>query len=103
MPNGRLVILGEPGSGKSVLAILLTLGLLKDRAPGGPLPVLLPASSWDPVRESLDDWIVRTLALPYYSGRPEIPRTLLVPDDEWAQLVAAQLTGVSATLARLSK
>ncbi|MEU6505445.1 hypothetical protein [Streptomyces sp. NPDC046942] len=26
---------------------------------------------------SLDDWIVRTLALPYYSGRPEIPRTLL--------------------------
>ncbi len=77
LPGGRLVVLGEPGSGKSVLAILLTLGLLKARAPGGPLPVLLPASSWDPVRESLDDWIVRTLALPYYSGRPEIPRTLL--------------------------
>jgi hypothetical protein len=27
LPHGRLVVLGEPGAGKSVLAILLTLGL----------------------------------------------------------------------------
>ncbi|MFG3011690.1 NACHT domain-containing protein [Streptomyces cinerochromogenes] len=77
LPGRRLVVIGEPGSGKSVLAILLTLGLLAAREPGGPVPVLLPASSWDPVREPLDDWIARTLALPYYSSRPEIPRTLL--------------------------
>ncbi|MBL1105654.1 NACHT domain-containing protein [Streptomyces sp. 5-8] len=77
LPNRRLVAIGEPGSGKSVLAILLTLGLLAAREPGGPVPVLLPASSWDPVREPLDDWIVATLALPHYSSRPEIPRTLL--------------------------
>ncbi|MFF1680829.1 NACHT domain-containing protein [Streptomyces sp. NPDC058256] len=77
VPNHRLVAIGEPGSGKTVLAILLTLGLLGDRGPGGPVPVLLPVSSWDPVRERLDDWIVRTLAQPYYNGRPEIPRALL--------------------------
>jgi hypothetical protein len=77
VPNHRLVVIGEPGSGKTVVAILLTLGLLGVREPGGPVPVLLPVSSWDPVRERLDDWIVRTLAQPYYNGRAEIPRTLL--------------------------
>lgn len=77
VPNRRLVVIGEPGSGKTVLAILLTLGLLRVREPGGPVPVLLPVSSWDPVRERLDDWIVRTVAQPYYNGRAEIPRMLL--------------------------
>ncbi|MER7967631.1 hypothetical protein ABTX35_01195 [Streptomyces sp. NPDC096080] len=31
------------------------------------------------------------------------PHLARCPDDEWAQLVSAQLTGVSATLAQLSK
>ncbi|MFI5553252.1 NACHT and WD40 repeat domain-containing protein [Streptomyces sp. NPDC051738] len=73
----RLVVIGEPGAGKTVLAMLLTLGLLDTRAPGTPVPVLLPVSSWDPLRERLDDWIVRSLAVPHYSGREEIPRSLL--------------------------
>lgn len=77
LPDGRLVAIGEPGSGKTVLAILLTLGLLARRGAGEPVPVLLAASSWDPISEPLDDWIVRTLADIYYRGRPDIPRTLL--------------------------
>lgn len=77
VPNRRLVVVGEPGSGKTVLAILITLGLLAAREAGGAVPVLLPVSSWDPVLEPLDDWIVRTMARPYYNGRPEIPRMLL--------------------------
>ncbi|MGI5529890.1 hypothetical protein ACQEVX_21645 [Streptomyces syringium] len=76
-PSGRLVVLGEPGAGKTVLAILLVLGLLKGRSRGGPVPVLLAASSWDPVTELLDDWIVHTLASSYYSSRHDIPRKLL--------------------------
>ncbi|MGW0807635.1 NACHT and WD40 repeat domain-containing protein [Nonomuraea sp. NPDC002799] len=85
LASGRLVILGEPGAGKSVLAILLTLGLLgKTRVAGTPVPVLLAASSWDPVSEPMDEWIVRALAASYYNGRPQIPqllsdRGLLVP------------------------
>lgn len=77
VPNRRLVVVGEPGSGKTVLAVLLTLGLLAAREQGAPVPVLLPVSSWDPVRERLDDWMVRTMAQPYYNGRTDIPRTLL--------------------------
>ncbi|GAA1016672.1 hypothetical protein Aple_043770 [Acrocarpospora pleiomorpha] len=72
----RLVILGEPGAGKSVLAILLTLGLLESRAAGTRVPVLLPASSWDPISESMDEWIVQALATSYYNGQREIPRLL---------------------------
>ncbi|SOD67364.1 WD domain-containing protein, G-beta repeat-containing protein [Streptomyces zhaozhouensis] len=77
--SGRLVVLGEPGAGKSVLALLLTLGLLDDahREPGGPVPVLVSASSWDPITESLDDWLVQRLAESSYAGREDIPRTLL--------------------------
>ncbi|MFI2372112.1 hypothetical protein [Streptomyces sp. NPDC018833] len=79
VPSGRLVILGEPGAGKTVLAIMLTLGLLDDttRPAGGTVPVVLAMSTWDPVGESLDDWIVDTLATSNYNGRPEIPRRLL--------------------------
>lgn len=75
--TGRLVVLGEPGSGKTVLAMLLTLGLIADRRPNTPVPVLLSASSWDPVRDPLDDWIVHKLAGAYYNGRTDTPRTLL--------------------------
>ncbi|MGW1769074.1 NACHT and WD40 repeat domain-containing protein [Streptomyces sp. NPDC002073] len=78
--SGRLVVLGEPGAGKTVLAMLLTLGLLKAREPDAPVPVLLSAGAWDPVRESLDAWVVRTLADTYYVGRSEIPGRLLKQD-----------------------
>ena len=40
IPSGRLVIIGEPGAGKSVLALILALGLLGSRAPGDPVAVL---------------------------------------------------------------
>ncbi|MEO3807605.1 NACHT domain-containing protein [Sphaerisporangium sp. B11E5] len=76
VPSGRLIVLGEPGAGKSVLAMLLVLGLLEACGPGDPLPVLLPAASWDPVAETMDEWIVQSLAVSYYNGRPDIPRLL---------------------------
>ncbi|WP_133907000.1 NACHT domain-containing protein [Actinophytocola oryzae] len=75
--SGRLVMLGEPGSGKTVLAMMLAIGLASDRTEGGQVPVLLSASSWDPVREPLDDWLVHTLAGAYYNGRTDTPRMLL--------------------------
>ena len=83
LPSQRLVILGEPGAGKSVLAILLTLGLLETRRPGGRLPVPLSVASWDPVTEHLYTWMVRSLAT-HYGGRQEhlqvlIDHRLLIP------------------------
>ncbi|MDT7797844.1 MAG: hypothetical protein QOI78_1277 [Actinomycetota bacterium] len=62
LPVRQLVVLGDPGSGKSVLALMLTLELLRARVPGTPVPVLLSLASWDPGREHLDRWLARRLA-----------------------------------------
>src|SRR5262245_31049324 len=61
IPTGRLVLLGEPGAGKTVLLIRLVLDLLSRRAAGEPVPVLLPVASWDPQRENLAIWMERRL------------------------------------------
>jgi NACHT domain len=61
IPTGRLVVLGEPGAGKTILLMRLVLGLLAHRLPGKAVPVLLPLASWNPVKESLHDWMERWL------------------------------------------
>ncbi|MBO3739202.1 NACHT domain-containing protein [Actinoplanes flavus] len=61
LPRRQLVVLGEPGAGKSVFALLLTLGLLRTRTDGEPLPLLVPISDWDPAGP-LDDLLARRLA-----------------------------------------
>lgn len=67
IPNRRLIVIGEPGSGKSALVLLLTLGLLEDHHPGEPVPVLLSLSSWRPGSggEHLHTWLARRLAEDY--------------------------------------
>jgi hypothetical protein len=61
---GRLVVLGEPGSGKTVLATYLLIRLLEMRAAGpgqaGPVPVRYGLGDYDPLR-SLDDWLCQQL------------------------------------------
>lgn len=44
----RLVITGQPGAGKTVLAMKLILELLRDPPPGWPVPVRVSAAGWDP-------------------------------------------------------
>ncbi|WP_327178039.1 NACHT domain-containing protein [Streptomyces sp. NBC_01335] len=65
VPTGRLIVLGEPGSGKSVLLVRLVLDLLARRNPGEPVPVLLPLASWDPEQEDLDHWVEQRLGIDY--------------------------------------
>ena len=57
----RLVILGEPGAGKSMLVLQLTLDLLDRRRPTDPVPLLLPVATWQP-SQPLDDWIADRLS-----------------------------------------
>ncbi|MGI5243043.1 hypothetical protein [Dactylosporangium sp. CA-139066] len=61
LPRKQLVVLGEPGAGKSVLAILLTLQLIERRRVGAAVPVLLQVASWNPVEEAIEAFLLRRL------------------------------------------
>jgi hypothetical protein len=67
VPTGRLVVLGEPGSGKTVLVLRLVLDLLGRRRSGDPVPVLVSAASWDPTVSGPYGWLAGQLALSYPS------------------------------------
>lgn len=58
LPSRRLVVLGQTGAGKSVLAMLLTADLLTEPQDGDPVPVLLPIAGWNPAEE-LGTWLAR--------------------------------------------
>jgi hypothetical protein len=58
---GRLVVLGQAGSGKTILAMQLALRLLDIRESADPVPVIFSLGSWDPSAPSLRDWLVSQL------------------------------------------
>ncbi|HWO62418.1 MAG TPA: NACHT domain-containing protein [Umezawaea sp.] len=65
LPARRLVILGDPGMGKTTLAVLLLRELLAHPDGVEPVPVLLSMSGWDPAVESLHSWVARRLTEGY--------------------------------------
>ena len=72
VPTGRLVVLGEPGAGKTMLMVRLLLDLLGRRTSGGPVPFLASLASWDPTRQDLRDWLAAQLIIdhPVLAGPP---------------------------------
>ena len=77
VPTGRLVVLGEPGSGKTMLMVRLVLDLLARRTSGGRVPFLASVASWDPSSQELRDWLVARLSIDYptLGGPPPTGRT----------------------------
>ncbi|MGO1052042.1 NACHT domain-containing protein [Crossiella sp. CA198] len=61
LPHPQLVILGEPGGGKSTLALLLLLDLLNTRDETDPVPFLVQVGSWH-WEKSLYEWLAEGLA-----------------------------------------
>ncbi|WP_051386471.1 NACHT domain-containing protein [Actinokineospora inagensis] len=63
VPTGRLVVLGEPGAGKTMLLARFVVDLLGARASGDPVPVLVSVASWDPRGRDLRRWLTERLAV----------------------------------------
>jgi MFS family permease len=63
IPTGRLIVLGEPGAGKTMLLLRLVLELVARRQPGDPVPVLVPLAGWNPVEQDLPTWLVARLTV----------------------------------------
>jgi hypothetical protein len=74
MPEQRLVIIGGPGAGKTSLAILLTLELLRGRGASQPVPVILLASSWHPAKEHFGEWLTRRIHEEYQGQGHDLTR-----------------------------
>lgn len=71
--NGELLILGDPGSGKTTILLDLARQLLQvaERDPIAPMPVVFNLSSWAIHRLPLAEWLIEELNLRY-----EIPHHL---------------------------
>jgi hypothetical protein len=90
VPTGRLVVLGEPGAGKTMLMVRLVLDLLRGRSAGGPVPILASVASWNPADQDLRTWLAAQLIIdhPALDAAPSADRG---ERDQAAALLAAGL------------
>ncbi|MEW9517559.1 NACHT domain-containing protein [Streptomyces tubercidicus] len=75
VPTRRLVVLGEPGAGKTVLLIRLLQDLIERRSKGGLVPVLFSLASWDPSHQPLEGWLAEQLRRSHPGLRAPAPVT----------------------------
>ncbi|MGP3954054.1 NACHT domain-containing protein [Streptomyces sp. 7N604] len=87
VPSRRVVVLGPPGSGKTILALKLTLDLLAAREPGDAVPAVLPVGTWDAVRQPLRAWMAARIAADFPALAVRVPGGGTLAD----ALVAARL------------
>lgn len=60
----RVVLLGDPGAGKTTAAVRILLALLAARTADEPVPVLVTAAGWDP-NQDLRQWFITKLSSDY--------------------------------------
>ncbi len=80
--NGSLLILGEPGSGKTTILLDLARSSIAraEEDPLQPIPVVFNLSSWAESRQSIADWLVEELNRKYQIPK-RIARTWVANDD----------------------
>ncbi len=71
--HGRLLILGEPGSGKTIAMLELARSLIEraEKDLVTPIPVVFNLASWAEARKRIEYWLMDELSLKY-----EIPREI---------------------------
>lgn len=100
--HGRLVILGDAGTGKTVLATQLLVGLLKIRgqnvgtndADSSPIPILLNLGSWDPYDKDANEWLQDQLIEQFRIGKGVAARLVR---EGWIIPIADGLDEMDAT------
>ncbi|MFE2541735.1 NACHT domain-containing protein [Actinacidiphila glaucinigra] len=90
VPTRRLVILGEPGAGKSVLLIRLLQDLLERRIDGAPVPVLFSLASWNP-QQPLKAWLAEQLRRNHPGLTAAAPRLVTAAANSGGDLAQAML------------
>lgn len=65
VPTGWLIVLGEPGYGKSMLMLQLVIDLIRQRDSGAPVPLFVPMTTWDPEEDELERWLEKQLPNDY--------------------------------------
>ncbi|MFF4527445.1 NACHT domain-containing protein [Streptomyces bluensis] len=60
LPRHQMVALGNPGTGKTILAVRLVHDMADHPEPGDPVPVLMSLSSWRPA-VPMREWILRQI------------------------------------------
>ena len=77
--TGKMVIIGEPGGGKTAAAILLMLEIYKTRAPDSRVPVFFQLATWRVDKVPLNDWMIEQLVASY-GAPPKLARPLVQED-----------------------
>jgi TPR repeat protein len=69
--NRSMLILGEPGSGKTISLLMLARERIALAAsdPAKPVPVIFSLSSWTPQKPSLLEWLISEMAAKYAAPR----------------------------------
>ena len=73
VPSERLVVLGQAGSGKTILALRFVLDRLSKHSPDDRVPVIFSLGSWNPAAISLRDWMCRRLVRDYNTLEAKAP------------------------------
>lgn len=63
--QSRMLLLGEPGAGKTTMLLQLVAELLAQRQPLDPVPVVFNLSSWAEKQLPLEEWLVDELSRNY--------------------------------------